>query len=63
MLGLKGHSGNLPLGRPKNDVLQIGSTDHGPEQLVEFRVVSHERVAPKTETARLVEQNQAEAFH
>src|SRR5437773_2463852 len=28
---------HLPVGRPKNDVLRIGTTDHGPEQLVEFR--------------------------
>ena len=54
---------HLPVGRPKNDVLRIGTTDHGPEQLVEFRFVGHERIAPKTESARLVEQNQAEAFH
>ena len=54
---------HLAVGGPENDVLRIWNTDYGPEQLVEFHLVGHERVAPKTESARFVEQNQTEAFH
>ena len=54
---------HLPFERTENDVLRLRYIDNSSEQLVEFGLMRDERVTPKTESARLADQNQTEAFH
>jgi hypothetical protein len=53
----------LPADGTQNDVVRLPRADRIGEHPVQFRLVGHQRLAPKTESTRLVEQNKPEAIY